>query len=185
MSPADVSWKSLSAHVCLSDFFPSRSLRLYQTSGNDCLWTPSSFPVARYEVTPQRVGCLMTFSHSDLEEFVNFPILLSHFFPANFKPCSWSQQHSAPIYLSEHRVELHILKTYCNKANIQKCVLAGISHALLKAQWVQKEKNHSKLTGFTGPHSRGTYSSSRIASEKLAQDRCYINLRDSWYCTAS
>lgn len=105
---------------------------------------------------------------------------------ANFKPYSLSQQHSFPLCLSRHVVESHILETYSSKMNIQKRVMLGPAMPFSRLTGSKRRKTlHSKLTGFTGPHSRGTYSSSMIASEELTKDGCYINLRDSWYCTAS
>lgn len=104
--------------------------------------------------------------------------------PANFKPYSLSQQHSSPRCLSRHVVESHILETYSSNMNIQKRVCWD-QPCLSQGSLDPKGEKHSKLTGFTGPHSRGTYSSSMIASEELTKDGCYINLRDSWYCTAS
>lgn len=121
VSPLDVSWKSLSVHLCPTGFFPSRFLRIFQPQWK---WPPLDsqfFPFCFHEITAQRVSCLITFTHSDLEEFVNCSIFLSPF-PSKFQTI-FLQQYSFPVYLSEHIEELHSLKTYDSKIDIQKFMM--------------------------------------------------------------
>lgn len=74
VSPLDVSWKSLSVHNCLSGFFPSRFLRIYQSQWK-CPHLNSQFLFCFREITAQCFSCHVTFSHSDLEDCQLFSFL--------------------------------------------------------------------------------------------------------------
>lgn len=69
--------------------------------------------------------------------------------------------------------------------NMQETSDTCMSSILPTAQWVHKEKNTLNWHDSLGSHSRKTYSSSTISSKRLAEDRYYINLRDSWYCNVA
>lgn len=112
-------------------------------------------------------------------------------FPAKYQvKFSIKQRSYFPAHLSGHCLDAYLVEVYILKTYKQQDKHTENSQCLRKLCLTQDSmspqgEKHPMSTWFTEFAQQEYLFSSMIASKELAEDRCYINLRDSWYCNAT